>query len=292
MEIIQKIRIGNIVPAIAAGTMFLGDGLIWGEQSQPAPVIDYEQEYFTVTNIDSKSITVDVQAYSATSSLSKIAYKKSTDSSWTEVTRGSTKTNTYIQLGVGESVKLKGTGTSFQSSPYAARYGNRSNIDADGKFEVSGNLWSLILWDSFYGATISPTQNDMWATLFQSRSSGKSNYCTDAHNLIIEPSTMTIMSAGCFSRLFQDNSYIKRGPKLSFSSIASYGYWMMYDRASSVEEVTCLATSGINISKSTGGDNGGWMYGVPATGTFYKAAGVTWPRNGYGIPSGWTVVEV
>lgn len=295
MIYINKLRYNESVPVFgkSAGThygkMYLGSTPVLGIESvQP---IDYEAEYFTVTNLEVTSITVNIQTQTDPSSMPKIAYMKSTDSTWTEITRTEERQVIYIELGAGQSVKVKGQGTSWQDSPWPVEYANYANIDASGRFAVSGNLWSLLYWDSFYGATINYTQNDMWACLFQSRTTTTPNHCTDAYNLVIEPQGLTITAGGAFSRMFQDNPYITRSPLLSYASLVDYQYWEMFNNCTALEEVRCLATSGINENNSTGGDNDGWMAGAKANGTFYKAAGATWPRADYGIPTSWTAVD-
>ena len=50
--------------------------------------------------------------------------------------------------------------------------------------------------------------------------------------------------------------------------------------------MTCLATN--IISSATNG----WLFGVSATGTFYKHPDMKdWPIGASGIPEGWTVVD-
>ena len=60
----------------------------------------------------------------------------------------------------------------------------------------------------------------------------------------------------------------------------------MFKGCTNLNYVKCLATSGSFKYASN------WLSGVAATGTFYKAKGVSWNRDGSGIPTGWTVEEV
>lgn len=68
-------------------------------------------------------------------------------------------------------------------------------------------------------------------------------------------------------------------------SIPQYAYRQLFYGCSNLNDVTCLATS---FASNTFND---WLNGVAASGTFTKAAGVTWTSGASGIPSGWTVVE-
>jgi len=75
-------------------------------------------------------------------------------------------------------------------------------------------------------------------------------------------------------------------PVLPATSLVSGCYKTMFKNCSSLNTVTCLATS---ISAAECTQN--WLYGVASTGTrtFTKAQGVTWSTGVSGIPSGWTV---
>ncbi len=67
-----------------------------------------------------------------------------------------------------------------------------------------------------------------------------------------------------------------------------YGcYYEMFKGCTSLNNITCLATAGINQNNSTYN----WVNSVASTGTFTKASGATWPTGNNGIPSGWTVNE-
>lgn len=61
----------------------------------------------------------------------------------------------------------------------------------------------------------------------------------------------------------------------------------MFFECTNLNYVKCLATSGIINDNYYN-----WLNGVASSGTFIKAAGVNWTTGtGYGIPSGWTVIE-
>jgi len=65
-------------------------------------------------------------------------------------------------------------------------------------------------------------------------------------------------------------------------------YQIMFRYCSSLNKVTCLATSGINENRSTDA----WLSGVSPSGVFTKAAGVTWSEGVSGIPASWVTNEV
>ena len=60
---------------------------------------------------------------------------------------------------------------------------------------------------------------------------------------------------------------------------------MMFVGCSSLNKIECYATD-----MSATDCLYKWVKDVSSTGTFIKAAGVTWPSGESGIPSGWTIV--
>jgi hypothetical protein len=66
----------------------------------------------------------------------------------------------------------------------------------------------------------------------------------------------------------------------------------MFYGCSKLATVTCLATSGINMSKSTSS----WLDGagsqVDGTKTFNAVSTASWPESVNGIPTGWTRVNI
>lgn len=92
----------------------------------------------------------------------------------------------------------------------------------------------------------------------------------------------------CYTYMFGDCTSLTTAPELSATVLVEWCYANMFYGCTSLNNIKCLATSGINVSFSTNA----WTRNVSSTGTFIKAAGVTWPTGASGIPSGWTVVEV
>ena len=98
----------------------------------------------------------------------------------------------------------------------------------------------------------------------------------------------TTLANECYYYMFQECTSLTTAPELPATTLVSKCYFQMFSYCSLLNNVKCLATSGINTNNSTTN----WLRSVSSTGTFYKKAGVTWPAGIFGIPSGWTVVEV
>ena len=97
----------------------------------------------------------------------------------------------------------------------------------------------------------------------------------------------TTLETHCYQMMFKDCTSLTVAPELNASTLVGYCYDRMFNSCTSLNRITCLATSGINTNSSTYY----WVANVAQSGTFQKAAGVTWPTSSNGIPSGWTVLD-
>jgi hypothetical protein len=96
----------------------------------------------------------------------------------------------------------------------------------------------------------------------------------------------TTLAQYCYNIMFQNCTSLTTAPALPATALVDYCYGYMFKGCTSLNSVTCLMTG------STGNPTRDWLSNVSATGTFTKAAGVTWGAGESGIPTGWTVVEV
>jgi len=100
----------------------------------------------------------------------------------------------------------------------------------------------------------------------------------------------TTLAKVCYQYMFQGCTSLTTAPDLLAPALpildALDCYASMFKGCTNLNYVKCLATSGSFKYASN------WLSGVAATGTFYKAKGVSWNRDGSGIPTGWTVEEV
>jgi len=93
----------------------------------------------------------------------------------------------------------------------------------------------------------------------------------------------TTLANWCYSGMFINNKNLTKSPVLSAPTLTNRSYTWMFEGCSALTEVTMLATD-VSASECLGG----WLNGVPATGTFYKNAALT-DVSALGIPEGWEV---
>ena len=96
----------------------------------------------------------------------------------------------------------------------------------------------------------------------------------------------TTLADNCYSNMFSDCTSLTAAPALPATTLAQNCYYGMFQRCTNLNSITVGATSWITSYASD------WVDGVSATGTFTKPSGTNIPTGTYGIPSGWTVVNV
>ncbi len=94
----------------------------------------------------------------------------------------------------------------------------------------------------------------------------------------------TTLAEDCYHRMFEGCTSLTTAPDLLAAHVIGQSYGGMFDGCSSLNYVKCLATSFEDKMLL-----GAWLNNVAALGTFVKAEIVDLPRNGSGIPGGWTV---
>ena len=95
---------------------------------------------------------------------------------------------------------------------------------------------------------------------------------------------VTTLAERCYSSMFRDCTSLTTAPELPATTLTDFCYDGMFYGCTSLASVKCLASA---VSPSSAVNT--WLRNVSATGTFTKAAGVSWPTGSSGIPSGWTV---
>ena len=100
--------------------------------------------------------------------------------------------------------------------------------------------------------------------------------------LVKAPSELSVVGEYSYDSMFNGCSSLTTAPDLTFIGNAS-NCQGMFKNCTSLSYIKCLSQSGVSPS---------WVQNVSPTGTFVKAAGVSWQSGDNGIPTGWTVEEV
>jgi len=97
----------------------------------------------------------------------------------------------------------------------------------------------------------------------------------------------TTLADGCYQYMFGGCTNLKTAPELPATKLADRCYGGMFYKCTKLRYIKCLATD-ISPKDCTYI----WVYKVPNTGTFVKAASMsTWTTGDNGIPKGWTVIN-
>ena len=115
------------------------------------------------------------------------------------------------------------------------------------------------------------------------------------NSLVTGPSELpaTMVEFNCYTQMFYDCTSLVTAPEMPYAqrlTSTDFNYANMFNGCSSINYIKALFNPGTTTGSSA--PTTGWLNGVSSTGTFYKAAGTTWPTGTSGIPTGWTVVEV
>ena len=199
-----------------------------------------------------------------------------------------------------------------------------------GQFDVEGNIMSLIYGDDFETAT-TISNDGQFMSLFYGNlnvinasgmtlpstnvpANGYRSMFTNCTNIVTAPSVLpaTTLADRCYSSMFNGCTSLTTAPSLPATTLANYCYLSMFNgctslttapvlsattlanncysymfyNCTSLNNITCLATD-----MSAAYCTNGWLRGVASSGTFTKAASMSWPTGDSGIPDGWTVED-
>ena len=285
------------------------NGVTWG--TPPPEPVDYSKEYFTIEALSAGTLSW---------TQSGLTYSKN-NGVWTEWNSGSS-----ISLVSGDKVRFK----SNTNTKYAENNGTPKSISFTGKYNVCGNIMSLLYGDNFSGQT-TLTVSQTFRGLFSSAST-----LISAENLILPATTLadycyrlmfyectSLVAApalpaenlrtGCYRQMFYECTSLVAAPALPATSLASYCYYCMFVNCGSLQTAPdlpaptlapycyqqmfdwCQSLNYVKCLATTfvGKNNtSGWLNKVSSSGTFVKAPSMNdWTTGTSGIPTGWTVQD-
>lgn len=270
------------VGSTPAQAIYLGSTLIW--PTTPSEH-DYSKDYFTIVSLEDNNVIyfgVKDKSYAKTISVST-----DNGNTWTDYTSSEPLNDSFVfgtsiaSLNVGEKILIKGNNTKYGST-----FINEQNnyFSSEKRFNVEGNIMSLIYGDNFIGQTILPDESYIFARLFDQVSATNlhKNTIVSAENLILPPTLRT----GCYYKMFYLCTSLTTAPVLQATTLVTSCYENMFNGCSSLNYVKCLASE---TESGSHDQTNNWLIDVSSSGTFVKDANATWPSGESGIPSGWTI---
>ena len=208
-------------------------------------------------------------------------------------------------------------------------YDGIGRFAATGRFEVEGNIMSLVSGRQFTGST--SVGSYQFIKLFYNISG-----LTSAENLVLPATTLrrecyedmfmdcinlikapkilpaTTLKYQCYRGMFEYCSGLTTTPELPATTLASECYAAMFADCKNLTAAPVLPATilvdycyvemfeGCRKLKSVtcyATDMGyystySWLNNVSSSGTFTKPLGISWERSASGIPRGWTIVNV
>lgn len=252
---------------------------IWEKQT----TIDYKEPLYFI--FDNSTYDKYVNFSNAGASIAKSIYisteKMSNDYNWTYAGELSTDNN-FLQININSNkvwIKAEDVDNPGGSSNYWSTSSGENNIYTNATI-AGGNIASMINRHGSGGDQDSG--NDY---CFKGMLSGNSDLI-NVDNLIIP--YVSPRGIRMFANILSYCNNITNGPIILTEDLYANKqcFLQAFYRCSNLSKITCKATTNIDTNFSS------WVYGVSSTGTFYKAAGATWPTGNNGIPSGWTVQNI
>lgn len=190
---------------------------------------EYAGQYLTIESVEDNNEITWVTTGSNSSSLST-TISASTDNgiSWTAYT-STTGGTTIATLNEGEKVFLKGTNAAYGTS----NLGAWSSFSSNKKFNVYGNLMSLVYGDNFINK-MTIENRSAFIHLFHGSN------VVDAGNLVMQASTL---AEYCYYDMFYGCHYLTVAPELPATTLANDCYDGIFAQCTSLTTAPALPAS-------------------------------------------------
>ena len=263
--------------------------------------------------------------YTSSSSYTKpISFSKDDGTTWTTISAQTGGRD--IAVSVGDKILFKGTNNGYGMYPTLSAY---TNIRGTAKFNLSGNILSLIYGDNFEGQTTVPSEYQFHMFFKDSgvvnasgltlpsvvKTSCYRRMFEGCGSLVSAPALpATTLAQDCYEGMFIGCTNLAAAPALPATALENMCYYGMFYNCISLTSAPVLPATTLPVScygymfqncsslnyikclatnlvdSST---TSGWTTAVASTGTFVKDAEMTgWTLNSAnGIPRGWTVID-
>lgn len=290
-------------------------GKVW-EKTPPTPPV-YENEYLTIRQLDGGEGMIQFMPKSGCTVDLKYSLN---GGAWT----------TYTQpiSGLQESDVIKFKGHVVQQTDSSSLYGAYGTFAfMYRKFEVEGNVMSLLYEDNFSGQT-----DLMYPYIFYALLGSVNNgSLLNAENLILPATALTnncymsmfngcgalqtvpqlpatTLAPNCYQNMFMRCSGLTTAPDLPATTLADWCYDSMFSYCTALTTAPVLSASTLaplcfsNMFANCSSLNHiechatdisanmctiNWLYGVAANGTFVTPSTTNWSSGSSGIPTSW-----
>ena len=180
-----------------------------------SPEPEYENKYFTIESLENENVIV----FDSTSSSLTRTISVSTDGvNWSEIT-SSPEGQQITTLESGQKLFIKGNNEYYgNNTDYNRFFGSK-------RFNVYGNIMSLIYGDSFENKTELPS-NLTFRNLF-----GGASFLTSAENLVLPT---TVLTKYCYFEMFYNCQNLAFPPELPAMTLADDCYYSMFNGCTSL----------------------------------------------------------
>ena len=155
-----------------------------------------------------------------------ISYSKDGGETWTDIT--SSIEGTEINVVTGDKVLFKGNNAAYSTNSYYSRF------NGTAKFNVEGNIMSLIDGDDFVESTSFNNNTYVFFTLFENSN------IVSAQKLVLPVLSLT---KGCYKSMFKNNSYFVEAPELPATTLAEECYQNMFYSCTALTSTPTLSAT-------------------------------------------------
>lgn len=289
-------------------------------------VVDYSQEYMTLSALGDGEITITIPAGVDSTYATSLSYSKD-KANWTDTIIDNTAQTITIPVTNGDNVYLKGIAKKLGKDN-----NNYVNINSTADINASGNTMSLLYGDDYKDKVAFQSGSEY---TFNSLFSGNT-HLINSNDLILPATKLTprcywfmfkgctslttapalpatTLAQYCYSSLFNGCTSLTAAPELPATELVSSCYFYMFKGCTSLTTAPELPATTLkdecysNMFQGCASLNNiimlatyipssncmyNWVNGVAPTGTFTKSPEMTTLSTGVnGIPSGWTVVD-
>lgn len=215
----------------------------------PEPPINYKKKYLTFEALEDGVFTLAIGSEVSTDRLASVSYSLDNGETWVDTNNvdGKTVTITTDEVPAGDKVLWKGNGVAMANDDinFDTTASNRlklvSNFSSTGKYNISGNIMSLLYGDDFKandefkeGSTCN------FSLLF---------YSNPATDKLISARNLIFPSKKCpdfaYLRLFQGNTNLEHSPMILSDYVGVYGCGNLFYKCSSLIDTPKVLASNL-----------------------------------------------